>query len=166
MVAIHECGVQHNDIEPRNIVVKDGIPLIIDLEHASAHDCRCKTIIYEGAYCPDEYDFGCSEIYQYARKACVWRPGTSTDLRNVSLMLINLRLSSGHFMVAGVAVPEHCATSLEEIEDFVRDRDIICTPEFLRREAENALKLADLIEEYGGYRPRMETLKERGILLH
>lgn len=67
-------------------------------------------------------------------------------------------------MVAGIAVPEHRAKSLEEIEEFVRGRDVMCTQEFLRGEAENALKLAAIIKEYGGYRPRAETLAKRGIL--
>lgn len=76
LIAIHNAGVQHNDIEPRNIVVKDGVPRIIDFEDASDHDCRCTTVIYEGAFRPNEYDFGCSELYHYTRKACIWRPGT------------------------------------------------------------------------------------------
>lgn len=67
--------MQHNDIEPRNVVLKDGMPLIIDLEHATDHDCHCSMDIYEGAFRPDEYDFGCSELYDYVIDACIWRPG-------------------------------------------------------------------------------------------
>lgn len=69
-------------------------------------------------------------------------------------------------MVSGIAVPEPYATSLEEIEQFVRKRYTTCDPAYLRHEAENALKLRDLIRECGGVRPREDVLKERGILLH
>lgn len=69
--------MQHNDMMKfPHIVVKDDSPLIIDFAHASAHDCRCTMVISEGAYRPTEHEFGCSEVYQYARKACIWRPGT------------------------------------------------------------------------------------------
>lgn len=74
-MAVHESGVQHNDVEPRNIVVKDGSPVLVDFQHATVHDCGCKTVIHEGARMPEEYDFGCYEIYMYARRACIWRTG-------------------------------------------------------------------------------------------
>lgn len=68
-------------------------------------------------------------------------------------------------MVAGIAVPEHRATSLEEIEKWVRKRYTTCNPEYLRCEAEKALNFAAIIKEHGGYRPREEILAERGIFL-
>lgn len=69
-------GVQHNDVEPRNIVVKDGSPKIIGFAHASDHECGCTEPIHEGAFHPNQHEFGCTELFQYACEACIWRPGT------------------------------------------------------------------------------------------
>lgn len=71
----------------------------------------------------------------------------------------------GHFIVAGIAIPERDATSVEALEEIVRRRDIRCDPQVLRRDAENAMKLTAIIDEYGGFRPRKDTLAERGIHL-
>lgn len=68
-------------------------------------------------------------------------------------------------MVAGVPIPEWDVTSVEAVEEAARERGVRCNPEALRRDAVNAVKLADIIEEYGGYRPREDILAERGIYL-
>lgn len=77
LMSIHEHGVQHNDVEPWNVVVKDRLPRIVNFEYAKDHDCGCTSIIYEGAYRPNQHEFGCTELYKYAYEACIWRPGMS-----------------------------------------------------------------------------------------
>lgn len=42
LIRIHNAGVQHNDLEPRNVVVSQSLgPIIIDFDSASL-DHRCE----------------------------------------------------------------------------------------------------------------------------
>lgn len=74
LLEIHELGIQHNDFEERNVVLKDGRPFIIDFENATPHECKRAMNIVEGAVAPSAYYFGCREIYRYCCDNGVWRP--------------------------------------------------------------------------------------------
>ncbi|KAJ7734517.1 hypothetical protein DFH07DRAFT_988971, partial [Mycena maculata] len=40
LIRLHKTGVQHNDLEPRNVTRSSSGPLIIDFDHASlGHNC-------------------------------------------------------------------------------------------------------------------------------
>ncbi|EGO03320.1 hypothetical protein SERLA73DRAFT_69209 [Serpula lacrymans var. lacrymans S7.3] len=60
----HDAGLQHNAISERNVTVKNGEPYIIDLKLSRPH--RCDRIpIEHGASTPDEYKYGCWELYEF-----------------------------------------------------------------------------------------------------
>ncbi|KAI0061430.1 hypothetical protein BV25DRAFT_756902 [Artomyces pyxidatus] len=71
---IHRAGVEQRDLAERNILVKDGHPIVIDFGEAVEVECQCKMDIVQGAVAPREAVFNCDELYQLCRNLKIWRP--------------------------------------------------------------------------------------------
>lgn len=79
VMAIHERGIQHNDLFPRNFVV-DNIKspsriVIIDFDYSTPHECERDLDIALYMHPPYPADFGCLELYRIARLMEIWTPG-------------------------------------------------------------------------------------------
>ncbi|KAJ7867969.1 hypothetical protein B0H13DRAFT_1576187, partial [Mycena leptocephala] len=61
---LHAHGATHGDLYEQNILVKDGQPILIDLEKTAPHQCQRRMGILPGAIAPLEKQFGCSELYE------------------------------------------------------------------------------------------------------
>ncbi|KAH9941917.1 hypothetical protein B0H21DRAFT_543011 [Amylocystis lapponica] len=72
---VHSQGVQHNDLDERNIVVhKKGLPLLIDFDHAMDHQCPSKLKIKFHEVEPPLGHFGCKEVHIAGKMMAIWIP--------------------------------------------------------------------------------------------
>ncbi|KAJ7204687.1 hypothetical protein GGX14DRAFT_312908, partial [Mycena pura] len=60
---LHQHGMTHGDIYPRNILVCNGLPVLIDLESSEKHTCCLRMKIVPGTMMPWEEEFGCKELF-------------------------------------------------------------------------------------------------------
>ncbi|KAJ7502463.1 hypothetical protein B0H11DRAFT_1633842, partial [Mycena galericulata] len=63
VLTMHHQGMSHGDLYERNILVKNGHPVLIDLELSEDHKCglRLKTVL--GAMRPTVEEYGCPELH-------------------------------------------------------------------------------------------------------
>ncbi|KAI0066618.1 hypothetical protein BV25DRAFT_1912670 [Artomyces pyxidatus] len=73
---IHRAGVIHCDVAERNVLVKNGRPVVIDFGEAVEQECKCKMDMVPGDYRPHEAVFNCNELYQLGRSLRIWQPST------------------------------------------------------------------------------------------
>lgn len=74
VVWLHDLGIEHGDLNESNIVVdKDGLPSLIDLEHANQHCCTRPQPFKTGSVLPRQLEFGCDEIYNLTEALGFWR---------------------------------------------------------------------------------------------
>ncbi|KAJ3572018.1 hypothetical protein NP233_g3363 [Leucocoprinus birnbaumii] len=72
--ALHDAGFTHGSIHPSNILNKQGQPVLIDLEFVkSDHKCGRVASVTDSGLENKTGDFGCSEIYNAARKMDLWK---------------------------------------------------------------------------------------------
>lgn len=73
---IHECGVEHNDVAERHVLVNDqGRVSVMGFAMAKAIDCQRHLLIPPvGGLGPDETEFGCEELYDLGCELKMWRP--------------------------------------------------------------------------------------------
>ncbi|TDL24735.1 hypothetical protein BD410DRAFT_850962 [Rickenella mellea] len=74
LMALHSASLQHNDITEGNIVVKDGVPRLIDLGTATLHDCKRTKPIKLDEERPSMLEFGCRELHNFASQQGIWEP--------------------------------------------------------------------------------------------
>ena len=79
VMAIHERGIQHNDLVPHNFVV-DNIKspsriVIIDFDYSTPHECQRKLDIALYQSPPHPAEFGCNELYRITGWTQIWTPG-------------------------------------------------------------------------------------------
>ncbi|TFY75119.1 hypothetical protein EWM64_g8891 [Hericium alpestre] len=73
LVAIHDAGVEHRDLAHRNILNRDGLPVVIDFGDAEDHACGRHISIVEGAPAPSlSCELGCVELYQFFLDLRIW----------------------------------------------------------------------------------------------
>ncbi|KAA1473244.1 hypothetical protein DENSPDRAFT_851478 [Dentipellis sp. KUC8613] len=72
---LHDAGVKYGDWDEENILDYEGLPMIIDLEHAELHDCKRVGEIVQGGLAPRIQDFQCNELYQLCEDLEYWKPG-------------------------------------------------------------------------------------------
>ncbi|KAJ7467038.1 hypothetical protein FB451DRAFT_1401889 [Mycena latifolia] len=60
---LHVHGASHGDIYEQNILVKDGNPILIDLEKTIPHKCERRMGILPDAIAPHRDQFRCPELY-------------------------------------------------------------------------------------------------------
>lgn len=77
---IHDAGLVHTKICKENILVKDGVPIIVDFKRARPHPCHRVNAIVPGAVKPPLEDVGCVYIYRLVQEMCIWVPGKSRSL--------------------------------------------------------------------------------------
>ncbi|KAI0066619.1 hypothetical protein BV25DRAFT_1912671 [Artomyces pyxidatus] len=73
---IHRAGVAHCDVAERNILVKNGRPVVIDFGEAEEEECQCTMDMVPGDYRPHEADFDCDELYELGMSLDIWQPST------------------------------------------------------------------------------------------
>ncbi|KAF7771619.1 hypothetical protein Agabi119p4_5930 [Agaricus bisporus var. burnettii] len=72
--ALHDAGYTHGSLQPSNILNKNGAAVLIDLEFVKGdHKCGRKASVKENGLENNSDDFGCSEIYNVARKMDLWK---------------------------------------------------------------------------------------------
>ena len=77
--------MQHNDLTPWNVLLRDGRYYLVDFGDAKSHSCKAtETIIKMGDKPPYEPEFGCTELYQFAADHLWWsgRPTWSHSLES------------------------------------------------------------------------------------
>ena len=74
-VEIHNAGVAHNDVSERNVLDRDGIPLVIDFEDATEEECERKMDVGVNNIRPHPQKFGCRELFALADELGLWKPG-------------------------------------------------------------------------------------------
>ncbi|RDB17268.1 hypothetical protein Hypma_001952 [Hypsizygus marmoreus] len=84
---LHRHGLKHGDFSERNVVNKDGIPFIIDLESVEPHKCERQVLIKMGCARPNKGDVGCFEIQTFIGKLPIWR----TEFCRIDNRLISMR---------------------------------------------------------------------------
>ena len=79
LLAIHERGVQHNDVYARNVVVDDRANptrmVLVDFDHATEHRCERPLEIELYYHPPPQCEFKCQESYAICDDLCIWTPG-------------------------------------------------------------------------------------------
>jgi hypothetical protein len=80
LVWLHEVGLRHCDISEDNVLDNDGLPFIIDLEHAVTHTCGLKMSIQQGELRPRQSEFDCDELYILCDDTKIWSSGTALCL--------------------------------------------------------------------------------------
>ncbi|KAJ7502494.1 hypothetical protein B0H11DRAFT_1712691 [Mycena galericulata] len=73
--AMHHHGMSHGDIYPRNILVYDEHPVLIDLETAESHTCGLRMKAVPGAMRPTVEEYGCAELHSLVCRMGIWKPG-------------------------------------------------------------------------------------------
>ncbi|EIN08446.1 hypothetical protein PUNSTDRAFT_44946 [Punctularia strigosozonata HHB-11173 SS5] len=68
----HDGGILHGNLEAKNIVWKNGKPVIVDLSQASFHKCLQKMSVTPLTLAPKFTEFGCGEIHTACIKYGVW----------------------------------------------------------------------------------------------
>ncbi|KAJ7233906.1 hypothetical protein C8J57DRAFT_1090135 [Mycena rebaudengoi] len=73
---LHRHGLSHGDLYERNILVKDGRPILIDLESLETHPCARRMNLLQGVLEPTVEEFGCPEMHDLILRCGAWRSGT------------------------------------------------------------------------------------------
>lgn len=88
--ALHDAGYTHGSLQPSNILNKNGAAVLIDLEFVKGdHKCGRKASVKENGLENNSDDFGCSEIYNVARKMDLWKKSGLCSI----LFIIDSRLT-------------------------------------------------------------------------
>lgn len=75
---LHHFGVAHGDFREPNVLDNNGVPFIVDFEHAVDHDCGCaRELVIWGDLTPYRSDFDCDKLYDFALEIGVWMSSTS-----------------------------------------------------------------------------------------
>ncbi|KAH9921922.1 hypothetical protein B0H21DRAFT_841884, partial [Amylocystis lapponica] len=76
LTRVHSLGVQHNDFDERNIVVRaeDGYAFLIDFDHATDHKCLSDLKINFHEIEAPLGLFGCREVHTAGEMMVVWKP--------------------------------------------------------------------------------------------
>ncbi|KAJ7141128.1 hypothetical protein C8R44DRAFT_931478 [Mycena epipterygia] len=77
---LHERGASHGDLSERNILVKDGNPVLVDLEKTTRHKCERRMVMIQGVIAPTPEEFGCPELYSLIARKGLWKDRKSLIL--------------------------------------------------------------------------------------
>lgn len=70
---IHHLGVTHGDFREPNVLNNNGVPFIVDFEHAGDHRCRyVREMAAWGSLKPYPSEFNCDELYDLGINLQVW----------------------------------------------------------------------------------------------
>lgn len=76
---LHDAGYTHGGLHPSNILNKQGTAVLIDLEFVRGdHKCGRVASVDDNGLENKSGDFGCSEIYNTARKMDLWKKSGTT----------------------------------------------------------------------------------------
>ncbi|KAJ7623789.1 hypothetical protein FB45DRAFT_752648 [Roridomyces roridus] len=74
---LHKKGLEHGSLYPRNILVSEGHPVLIDFETAQPHECGLRMKLIPGSMAPSQYEFGCVELHDLICSMGLWRSSMS-----------------------------------------------------------------------------------------
>ncbi|KAI0800076.1 hypothetical protein C8Q74DRAFT_1190409 [Fomes fomentarius] len=82
LLAIHQAGIQHNDLAERNIVLssrtgQQRIPFIVDFGDATEHVCPVdRNQVQLDHPAPNRIEFGCDEMWEVCEETDTWAIST------------------------------------------------------------------------------------------
>lgn len=138
---MHHFGVAHGDVRELNVLDNNGVPFIVDFEHARDHQCHCQKIDW-GDLRPYRSEFGCDEIYDFALDIGSWMSSKSY-FPHFSLMLVfNLNCLIGAFDFYGTIVLVRKLTSADELFEIApaRYKTTEAACQKIRKEARDIIK--------------------------
>jgi len=75
LARVHDAGVKHGDFRECNVVfTPNGVPVIIDFDHAELHHCQPTMPIIFHDPTPFREDFKCDELFEACQGISVWKP--------------------------------------------------------------------------------------------
>ncbi|KAJ7647020.1 hypothetical protein FB45DRAFT_186684 [Roridomyces roridus] len=110
---LHKKGLAHGDLYPRNILVAEGHPVLIDLEMSTPHQCGLRMKLIPGAMAPSQQEFGCDELHDLICRMGLWRSNVLS------------------FCEAYVA--KNCIESVEELKSYIPTEDPKYRPAFEKK---------------------------------
>ncbi|KAJ6560382.1 hypothetical protein B0H19DRAFT_115078 [Mycena capillaripes] len=103
VVLLHQHGMTHGSLYPRNILVCEERPVLIDLEYSQNHTCGLRMKIVPGAMMPYEEEFGCEELFHLISRMGLWKPRT---LRFCTNNVIKISIHSADDIIS--LIPSDC----------------------------------------------------------
>ncbi|KAI0061391.1 hypothetical protein BV25DRAFT_1838914 [Artomyces pyxidatus] len=78
MVAVHDAGLTHMNLQGRHLLVRDGTIKLISFEKATQHTCVRSAPIVVGGVHPYAEELSCAELHMFGINMCIWKlPGVS-----------------------------------------------------------------------------------------
>ncbi|RDB17089.1 hypothetical protein Hypma_001929 [Hypsizygus marmoreus] len=108
---LHKHGFAHGDFKESNVVNNNGVPFIIDLEHAKPHICKRALLIKKSSIQPtNAADLNCEELYYFIIDLPLW--GTS-------LMYIGRLLLPAHELKTPEDILDYMDMDYDEAQRYI-----------------------------------------------